>query len=260
LASLLALNAPSNRRGWYAMIPQLGAPIGFALASLLFGYFVANLSSEDFISWGWRYPFFVAFAINVVALFARLRLVMTTEFGTALEQHELEAAPIRDVLRVHGRDILIGAFRAAGELRDVPPCHHLPAGLDEPLRGPADRCLHARPDGRRYGGHLHDHRVGTDGRSHGRRGQLAVCAVLIAIFSFIGPIMLGSGSSGHDAFVIIGFGVLGLSFGQATGSISSRFGRGYRYTGAAFTSDLAWLVGAGFRTAGGAQPVQPLSA
>ncbi len=49
-----------------------------------------------------------------------------------------------------------------------------------------------------------------------------------------------------DAFVIIGFGVLGLSFGQATGSISSRFGRGYRYTGAAFTSDLAWLVGAGF--------------
>jgi MFS family permease len=80
----------------------------------------------------------------------------------------------------------------------------------------------------------------------GRRGQLAVCAVLIAIFSFVGPIMLGSGSNGHDAFVIIGFGVLGLSFGQATGSISSRFGRGYRYTGAAFTSDLAWLVGAGF--------------
>ena len=28
LASLLALNAPENRRGWYAMIPQLGAPIG----------------------------------------------------------------------------------------------------------------------------------------------------------------------------------------------------------------------------------------
>ncbi|MGO8249213.1 MFS transporter, partial [Rhizobium johnstonii] len=83
--------------------------ICFALASTLFGYFVANLSSEDFLSWCWRYPFFVAFAINVVALFARLRLVMTKEFGTLLEQHELEAAPILDVLRVHGRDILIGA-------------------------------------------------------------------------------------------------------------------------------------------------------
>ena len=76
LASLLALNAPQNKRGWYAMIPQLGAPIGFALASIIFGFFIANLSNEDFLSWGWRYPFFVAFAINVVALFARLRLVM----------------------------------------------------------------------------------------------------------------------------------------------------------------------------------------
>jgi hypothetical protein len=46
--------------------------------------------------------------------------------------------------------------------------------------------------------------------------------------------------------VIIGFGVLGLSFGQATGAVSFRFSRGYRYTGAALTSDLSWLLGAGF--------------
>ncbi len=38
LASLLALNAPDNRKGWYAMIPQLGAPLGFMLASSLFAY------------------------------------------------------------------------------------------------------------------------------------------------------------------------------------------------------------------------------
>ncbi|MGO8572873.1 MFS transporter, partial [Rhizobium ruizarguesonis] len=61
-----------------------------------------------------------------------------------------------------------------------------------------------------------------------------------------GPSLIASGNSGHDAVVIIGFGVRGLSFCQATGSISSRFGRVYRYTGAAFTSDLAWLIGAGF--------------
>src|SRR3546814_6965687 len=29
LASLLAMKAPRNHRGWYASIPQLGAPIGF---------------------------------------------------------------------------------------------------------------------------------------------------------------------------------------------------------------------------------------
>jgi MFS family permease len=80
----------------------------------------------------------------------------------------------------------------------------------------------------------------------GRRSQIGVAAILIAIFSFIGPILIGSGNGGQDAYVIIGFGVLGLSFGQASGAVSFRFSRGYRYTGAALTSDLSWLVGAGF--------------
>ncbi len=71
LASLLALNAPRERRGWYAMIPQLGAPIGFMVSSALFSFFVVNLTTDDFLDWGWRFPFFCAFTINVVALFAR---------------------------------------------------------------------------------------------------------------------------------------------------------------------------------------------
>lgn len=54
LASLLAINAPPNRRGFYAMVPQLGAPVGFALASALFGYFVVSLSTADFLDYGWR--------------------------------------------------------------------------------------------------------------------------------------------------------------------------------------------------------------
>ena len=43
-----------------------------------------------------------------------------------------------------------------------------------------------------------------------------------------------------------GFAILGLSFGQSSGAVSSRFTQYYRYTGAALTSDLAWLVGAAF--------------
>src|SRR3546814_4698311 len=89
LASLLALNAPENKRGWYAMVPQLGAPLGLIVASALFAYFAMNLSAADFLSWGWRYPFFCAFAINVVALFARLRIVSTPDFEHLFESREL---------------------------------------------------------------------------------------------------------------------------------------------------------------------------
>ncbi|HEY7643428.1 MAG TPA: MFS transporter, partial [Hyphomicrobiales bacterium] len=74
LASLLALNAPIRHRGFYAAIPQLGAPIGFMVAAVLFAFFLLNLSDADFLEWGWRYPFFCAFAVNVVAMFSRLRL------------------------------------------------------------------------------------------------------------------------------------------------------------------------------------------
>src|ERR1700743_372380 len=42
LPSLLALNAPPNQKGWYAMIPQLGAPLGLIVASGLFAYFLIN--------------------------------------------------------------------------------------------------------------------------------------------------------------------------------------------------------------------------
>ena len=93
LASLLALNAPDQRRGWYAMIPQLGAPLGLIVASALFAFFVGRLSAADFLDWGWRYPFFCAFAINVVALFAKLRIVVTPEYAAALRDAGIAARP-----------------------------------------------------------------------------------------------------------------------------------------------------------------------
>ncbi|MET0748397.1 MAG: MFS transporter [Rhizobium sp.] len=246
LASLLALNAPANRRGWYAMIPQLGAPIGFMIASALFAYFVFSLSNEDFLSWGWRYPFFCAFAVNVVALFARLRLVATPEFGSLLERHELEATKVLDMLRVHGRDVVIGAFAplasfALFHLMTVFPLgwvtlysEQAPASfLMVEFVGAVFAIVGIICSG------LVADRIG-------RRGQLAVCAVLIAIFSFIAPHLLDGGQTGRYAFVIIGYSLLGLSFGQAAGALASRFGQTYRYTGAAITSDLSWLIGAGF--------------
>ncbi|KAA0699085.1 MFS transporter [Neorhizobium sp. P12A] len=246
LASLLALNAPQNKRGWYAMIPQLGAPIGFMIASALFAYFVVSLNSQDFLEWGWRYPFFCAFAVNVVALFARLRIVASSEFGALLDRHELEPTRITDLLRTHGRDVIIGAFVplatfALFHLVTVFPLSWVTLYTSQSpsvfllveLVG-AICCIVTII----CSGLLAD-RVG-------RRNQLGICAVLIAIFSFIAPLLLDAGAAGRYSFVILGYSLLGLSFGQVSGAVAGRFGREYRYSGSAVTSDLSWLVGAGF--------------
>ena len=50
LPSLLSLSAPANRRGWYAMVPQLGAALGFMLACGMFYVFTRVLSQEDFMA------------------------------------------------------------------------------------------------------------------------------------------------------------------------------------------------------------------
>ncbi|WP_313061092.1 MFS transporter, partial [Agrobacterium cavarae] len=57
-AVLLATeNAPPGKRNWYAMFPQLGAPVGLFLSSGIFWLLLHVMSNEALISWGWRIPF-----------------------------------------------------------------------------------------------------------------------------------------------------------------------------------------------------------
>jgi MFS family permease len=80
----------------------------------------------------------------------------------------------------------------------------------------------------------------------GRRTVLGATAAAIAAFSGFAPQLLDAGEIGEAVFMILGFVLLGLSFGQSSGALSASFSLRHRYTGSALTSDLAWLFGAGF--------------
>ena len=246
LASLLALNAPQGKRGWYAMVPQLGAPIGFAVAAALFAFFELNLGQDDFLGWGWRYPFFVAFTINVVALFSRLRLVATEEFEELLERRELVPMQVTTVLRNYGRNIVVGAFvplatYACFHLVTIYPLSYVDLYTD---RSPGEFLL--RQIGGAAIGLIGVILSGLLADAFGRRTTLGTTAVLIGVFSLLTPWMLGGGVHGQTLFTVLGWGLLGLSLGQAAGAVASNFTNQSRYTGSALTSDLAWLFGAGF--------------
>jgi hypothetical protein len=43
------LNAPPNKRAWYGMFPQLGAPIGLLLSGGTFLILTDTMSSQDFL-------------------------------------------------------------------------------------------------------------------------------------------------------------------------------------------------------------------
>jgi hypothetical protein len=66
------------------------------------------------------------------------------------------------------------------------------------------------------------------------------------VFSGFAPQLLALDEAGEIVFMLSGFLLLGLAFGQSSGAVSSNFATQNRYTGSAITSDLAWLFGAGF--------------
>ncbi|MGH8818061.1 MAG: MFS transporter [Achromobacter pestifer] len=246
LPSLLALNAPPNRRGWYSMMGQLGAPVGFMVASALFLYLHVTLTQADFLEWGWRYPFFVAFAINVVALFARLRLVVTEEYTQLLEEGELEPIGITEMVRSQGYNLFIGAFAALASyalfhLVTVFPLSWIAVSATQQITD----VLIVQIIGAIIG-ILGTVASGWLADTIGRRTTLGLLAVLIAVFALFTPWLLGGGPMGQDAFILVGFALLGLSYGQASGTVTANFTRRFRYTGAALTSDMAWLIGAAF--------------
>ena len=94
------------------MLGQLGAPVGFIVAAAVFAFLHASLTERDFLDWGWRYPCFVAFAINVVALFARLRIVVAEEYQGRMHELDLEPTPIRELVAEKGQHAVIVAFAA----------------------------------------------------------------------------------------------------------------------------------------------------
>ncbi|HZY19396.1 MAG TPA: MFS transporter [Ramlibacter sp.] len=246
LPSLLALNAPENRRGWYAMMGQLGAPVGFLVASGVFAYVWNSLSATDFLTWGWRYPFFAAFAINVVALFARLRLVVTHEYERGLQAAELEPCGVRELFATQGHNVFIGAFAALASyalfhLVTIFPLSWVNLYDQQEIGG----FLRVELLGAVLGA-VAVPLSGVLADRIGRRNTLGTLAIAIGVFSLATPWLLGGSELAQDAFILIGFVLLGLSYGQSAGSVTSNFAPRLRYTGAALTADLAWLIGAAF--------------
>jgi len=246
LASLLAINAPANRRGWYAMIPQLGAPLGLIVASGLFAFFLTNLSTADFLDWGWRYPFFVAFALNVVALFARLRIVVTPEYEALFKTEELQPSRITATIRTDGWHIVIGAFAPLASFALFHMVTVFPLSWIVLFTGQSPARFLIIEIAGAVIGVLSIVASGLLADRYGRRVVLATSAAGIAVYSGFAPQLLGMGDIGAALFMVVGFALLGLAFGQSSGAIASSFSPRSRYTGSALTSDLAWLFGAGF--------------
>lgn len=101
-------HAPEGQRGRYAAMPQLGSPVGTLLSSG--GFLLVGLLPDDsFDSWGWRIPFLAAFPLLYVAIWLRRRVEESPLFTKLMEEHDLAAQPVKQVVISAWRQLLIGA-------------------------------------------------------------------------------------------------------------------------------------------------------
>ncbi|NRA88134.1 MAG: MFS transporter [Rhizobiales bacterium] len=246
LISAVARNAPKERRGWYSMFAQLGAPIGLILALVFFAVFKSILTAEEFINWGWRFTFIVVLALNVVSLFARMKLTNTEELQEIRKSMHLKPVPILDLFRKYGYWVWVGAYVplasfALFHMVTVFPLGLVMLGDVMPL---ADFLIIEIVGAVIFATFVFISGLLAD--KIGREQLLLIAATLIALFSLFTGVIIQDDYSGITVFVLVGFAILGLSYGQTRGALAHHFDDVYRYTGAMVTSDIAWLFGAAF--------------
>lgn len=71
---LVAEHSPNKSRGFWSSWPQSAVPMGNLLATVVLLVLSATLSSEAFLSWGWRVAFWLSAVIVIIGYYIRTKV------------------------------------------------------------------------------------------------------------------------------------------------------------------------------------------
>lgn len=261
-AALVATeNAPAGRRALFGTFPQLGAPLGFIIANGLFLVMAALLPSaaggdptkpsEAFLDWGWRVPFLFSAVMVAVGLWVRLRLVESDVFERTREAGLVRKLPLADVVKNHGRELVLGTFfmLATYVLFYLMTTFSLSYG-----RTPTTDAVPGL-------GYSYNSFVlmlilgvvffgiftlvsGPLADRFGRRRTLLCVTAGIIVFGLLWVPLIELGDAGVMAWLILGFTLMGLTFGPMGALLPELFPTSVRYTGSGISYNVSSILGA----------------
>jgi metabolite-proton symporter len=262
-AALVATeNAPAGKRAWYGTFPQLGAPLGFIIANGLF--LIINftlphpndplLKSQAFLDWGWRVPFLFSAVMVIVGLWVRLKLVESETFVEAEKRGAIRKLPLGATFRHHWREVILGTFimLATYVLFYLMTSFTLTFGTAKATASPAGLGISytsfvlMQIVGVVFFG-LFTLASGPWADKLGRRTLLIWVTVAIVVFGLSFPLWLYPGSVNTaltQAFLIIGFTLMGITFGPMGAMLPEMFPTNVRYTGSAIAYNVSSILGA----------------
>jgi metabolite-proton symporter len=272
-AALLATeNAPANKRAIYGTFPQLGAPIGFIIANVIFLVFSYALTPAEFLAWGWRVPFLVSAVMVIIGLYVRLKLIETPAFTKVLESKEVAKLPLARVFKTSWRQLILGTFimlatyvlfylmttftltygtrassldaaKAAAEKAGKPMTEAAAAAFVPGLGFTRNDFLWMLIAGVVFFG-IFTLVSGPLAEKYGRRKMLLTVTAGIFVFGLLFVPLFSGGFAGTMALLIIGFSLMGLTFGPMGAILPELFPTNVRYTGSAISYNVSSILGA----------------
>lgn len=94
-------HAPTEKRGLFSSLPQLGVPIGLILANIAF-----LISSPLTGEWAWRLPFLLSAILVAYGFFLRIGIKESPVFQDMKDNKTLEKNPLGAVFRKNWRTII----------------------------------------------------------------------------------------------------------------------------------------------------------
>ncbi|WP_285726646.1 MFS transporter [Psychromicrobium xiongbiense] len=272
-AALLATeNAPKNKRAIYGTFPQLGAPIGFIIANTLFLVMNLTLSAEAFSSWGWRIPFLASAVMVVIGLYVRLKLVETPAFQKVVEQGQVSRLPLARVFKTSWLQLILGTFIMLATYvlfylmttftltfgTTVSSLDAAKAAATKAGKPMTQGAIDAFVPGLGYSRNdfllmlivgvvffgIFTLVAGPLAERYGRRKSLIVITLGILIFGLVFAPLATGGFVGVMLWLIIGFTLMGLTFGPMGAFLPELFPTNVRYTGSAVAYNVSSILGA----------------
>lgn len=240
-------HADPRRRGLHGAWPSAGVYLGLLMASGVFAI-VTQLPEDQFLAWGWRIPFLLSAVVVVVALIIRLRLAESPAFVEMQNSEDAPASPIRTVFAREKKGML--TLFLAQLPQNVVSSINL-AFITAYLVGNLQLSASIGPFATTIGtavtmvllplfGLLSD-RIG-------RRPVILFGIVFSALFAFPYFWLIGGGEAPFLIVLAIvlslGLGI-GAMFGPQAAYFAELFTGGARFTGLAFSRELAGAVSAG---------------
>ena len=98
-AVYLTEHAGDSNRGFKTSFLQLMGPLGILVSTLQIALLQTFLTHEEFLSWGWRVPFWVSLILLLIAFKARMALEETPIYLQLSKTEAQSKSPLRDNLK-----------------------------------------------------------------------------------------------------------------------------------------------------------------